>query len=335
MAEQTYIFRGIVTALSSISHIGETSSTISEFRAEKIITPDGLAVLIPMFSGNGIRGQLRDTGMHHMCRAIGYDDPAQGLSLPAFHFLFSGGSLTSKSGKALNIAYARKLIEAIPLVGIFGGGVGNQLIPGKFKCGKMIPIGYETRGIVPVDVQQRVAGVDSNDYQPGDGLLSVFDYKHEEFYTRRDDAKNEHYKPLLSHAERLMLEDAEVYEAQKRESGDETPADDTGEHQQMRYSVVTLAAGTKLFWEIILQNVSDIEFEAFLTTLAQFSRAPYIGGKSSIGHGKVEMDFSNWIKIDPRTPPEGTEIAFQLGTLYANHLRDRAGDIRKILETIQ
>ena len=80
--------QAIVTALSSIAHGGENMGTVSLFRREKILLLDGSVDSLPIVSGNGIRGVLRDAGMAHMVDTLGFSG---GLSLPAFDFLFSGG----------------------------------------------------------------------------------------------------------------------------------------------------------------------------------------------------------------------------------------------------
>ncbi|MES2222093.1 MAG: hypothetical protein V4587_14145, partial [Acidobacteriota bacterium] len=99
-----------MTAVSSISHNGGQSFGISsKFRREKFVQPDRTVEEVPVLSGNGLRGMLRDRGMAHMCRALGYGEDGQGLSLPAFHFLFSGGALTDIGGKTINIAEARRM----------------------------------------------------------------------------------------------------------------------------------------------------------------------------------------------------------------------------------
>ena len=58
--------------------------------------------------------------------------------------------------------------------------------------------------------------------------------------------------------------------------------EETGSKQQMMYFVETLAAGTSFAWSVILQDVTDAELEAFVVTLAEFSKAPYIGGKRAV-----------------------------------------------------
>jgi len=152
---KTYVFEGEMVALTSISHIGETLGINAKLRREKIVQPDGTFEEIPIISGNSIRGILRDRGMMHMLSVLGYGvnkdtGEVQGLSLPAFYFLFSGGVLSKTTGNSsIDVDEARKWREAIPLVALFGGAMGNQIMPGKAKIGKAIPICKETRHIIP------------------------------------------------------------------------------------------------------------------------------------------------------------------------------------------
>ena len=181
---KTIEFSGIVTALSSVFHGGGQSFGInSKLRREKFVQPDGSVEEVPVISGNGVRGLLRDLGMAHMCHALGYgevgkDGRPDGLSLPAFYFMFSGGSLTKVSGRGLDIDRARELRELIPLVGVFGGAMGNQIMPGKLKVDKMIPICKETAHLLPETTVP-------------ESPESIWEYLQEEMYTRKDDEKDE------------------------------------------------------------------------------------------------------------------------------------------------
>jgi len=319
---ETYRFRGIVTAISSITHNGGQSfGTESKLRREKLVQPDGTVEEVPVLSGNGIRGKLRDVGMIHMLRALGYGENGKGATLPAFHFLLSGGSLTSNGGKAVSIREARRLRELIPLVGIFGGGVGNALLPGVLKCGKMIPICTETLHLLPKAVLPA---------ELAETRQSCWDFTQTEMYTRRDDSKDERRRELLSGEARKLLEAAD--DAKQSKSAKEPVERNDGSTTQMQYFVETLAAGTRFYWEVVLDDPTPLEMEAFMTCLVQFSQMPYVGGKSSVGLGEVSVDFRNWIKIDSRNVA-GTEVAMPAGTLYAKHLKDRAQDIRATLES--
>lgn len=319
----TYIFEGTMTALTSISHIGESYGINSKLRREKIVQLDGSVEEVPVISGNSLRGILRDRGMLHMLRCLGYGVDEQtsevlGMSLAAFYFLFSGGALTKVSGRGIDIDEARKWRELIPLVSLFGGAMGNQIMPGKAKIGKAIPICQETAHLIPERFVEN-------------GVQSVWDMCQEEAYTRRDDEKNENLRQLIAPDVRKVLEDKAASQRERAKSVADV-AGDTGQKQQMRYYVETIAAGTRLFWDITMDDVTQLEFEAFCVTLAEFSRFPYIGGKSSVGHGKVEIRFDNWIAIDPRLSPTGKEITRSLGNMYQEHLKNRGDDIRELID---
>ena len=320
---KTYVFEGVMTALSSISHIGGDSIGVTaKLRREKFVQPDHTVEEVPVLSGNGLRGMLRDRGMLHMCHALGLGsgDAAKGLSVPAFHFLFSGGSLTSTAGKAVDLEGARRIRELIPLVGIFGGAMGNQIMPGKLKVGKAIPICSETQHLLPEAYRN--------------GVPTVWSYCQEEMYTRKDDAKNERYRPLLEARQRDLLEQADALERTAREAG-EDKVEATGAKQQMRYFVETFAAGTPFFWRLTLDDPTEIEFEAFATTLVEFSRQPYVGGKSNVGLGEVSVSFDKWLEIDSRVKADGKEIGKPIGAAYAKHLEASKAAILSLLAAIQ
>jgi CRISPR type IV-associated protein Csf2 len=322
---RTYVFEGTVTALTSISHIGESYGINAKLRREKIVQINGSSEEVPIISGNSIRGILRDRGMLHLLRALGYgvneaDGTVQGLSLAAFYFLFSGGALTKTAGRGIDVDEARRWRDLIPLVALFGGAMGNQIMPGKAKIGKLIPVCRETAHLLP----PRFIG--------GHGQQSIWDFCQEEAYTRRDDEKSESLRQLIAPEVRGLLETAAKAKRDKAGTIDEKPEGDTGQKQQMRYFVETLAAGTIFFWDITLDDVSDLEFEACCVTLAEFSRFPYLGGKSAIGHGKVAIQFDDWLAIDSRAAPTGQAISRPLGHLYAEHLQQRGREIRSLID---
>jgi CRISPR type IV-associated protein Csf2 len=325
---ESYIFEGVMTALSSIAHSGGQSFGINtKLRREKFVQPDGNVEEIPVISGNGLRGMLRDRGMLHMCRLLGYgvndlNGTVQGLTLPAFHFLFSGGTLTGDGNRALDIELARRLRTLIPLVGVFGGAVGNQILPGRLKMGKAIPICAETAHLLP---ERYTAG----------GISSIWDYLQEEMYTRKDDEKNEFLRQLMS-PQTLQLMDAKRAAGKARnEAGDADP--DVGAHQQMMYYVETFAAGTHFYWELILDDPTEIEFEALVAALVEWSKLPYVGGKSNVGLGKVAITFDKWLKIEPRLnlAETGREIGLPMGNKYLAHLREQGPAIRAELERMR
>jgi CRISPR type IV-associated protein Csf2 len=324
---KTYIREGIVTALTSISHIGESRGVESKLRREKFVQPDGTVEEVPTISGNGMRGLLRDRGMLHFCRALSYGvseetGEVRGLSLAAFYFLFSGGALEKTGARGLDVDMARRLRELIPLIGIFGGAMGNQIMPGRAKVGKLIPICAETAHLLPAR------------FVNGHGEQSVWEYLQREAYTRKDDEKDERLRPLLEPATRQLLE---VSAAAKREKARQPDAldEDAGAHQQMRYYIETFAAGTQFYWELCLDDPTPVEYDAFHVALAEFARLPFVGGKSGTGHGKVAVNFGQWLEIDPRLAPTGHEVATPLGQAYREHLAARGDEIRSLLDALR
>lgn len=307
---RTYQLDGVVTALSSISHGGgESNGVTAQLRREKFVQPNGAVERIPVISGNSFRGILRDTGMFQMLRMLGYgvDEEKKevgGLSLQAFYFLFSGGALVSTGSGALDIDYFRKMKATIPLISLFGGAAGNAIMPGKIKIGKLIPISNETVHLLPEKFSQ-------------EKTESIWEYCQEEMYTRKDDEKNDRLRRMLP-------------------GGSNAPAiKEKGAPQQMMYNVETLAAGTRFYWRLILEDVNDIEFEAFLSTLLEFSKRPYIGGKSAVGHGEVAINLENWIEIDSRVNLKGDELDAKIGDKYKSHMSEKGEEIRTFLKNIQ
>lgn len=314
---KTYLFQGVMTALTSISHIGNTYGINAKLRREKFVQPNGDVEEIPVISGNSIRGILRDRGMLHMLRLLGYGrDEVEGLSLAAFYFLFSGGALTRTGSRGIDIDEARKWRELLPLVALFGGAMGNSMMPGKAKVGKAIPICEETAHLLP----ERFVN----------GQGSIWEMVQEESYTRRDDEKDENLRRLMASEVRKLLE-AKAAENRKRVDTKKDVAGPTGQKQQMRYHLETLAAGTEFFWEIVLDDVTRIEFDALAVTLAEFGKFPYVGGKSGVGHGKVSIRFDKWIELNPRLEPPGREIDLPLGQHYTQHLEKNAEKIRSLI----
>lgn len=311
---RTYVLEGVVTALSSITHNGgERNGTVTQLRREKFVQPTGKVVKIPVISGNAIRGILRDRGMFNMLINLGYGvdqdtGEVKGLPLTAFYFLFSGGSLVSTGADGIDIGKFRDMRQTIPLIGLFGGAAGNVIMPGKIKIGKLIPIAKETAHLIPERFIPEVTD-------------TIWEYCQTEMYTRRDDEKNDRVRHLI---------------ARKQITGGDPglKPEKKGTPQQMMYNIETLAAGTKFYWKIVLEDVSDVEFEAFLATLLEFSKAPNIGGKGGTGHGEISIKLDKWIEIDSRVNLHGTELDVKLGTKYKEHLEKNKNGIMEFLNNM-
>jgi len=286
-------YSAIVELLSSVSHIGETAGTESPFRREKVVAANGDLEEVPIISGNSIRGQLRDAGARQLLETLGISVP-----LDAFYMLFSGGSLT-KSGGAIDIGVARDLRAALPFLSVFGAATGTQMLPGLLKCGKLVPVCQETAHLIP-DVVVTAAT---------DGYLqSVYDIMQTEDYTRKDDAKDERLRGYLA-----------------GEDAQDAP-------QQMRYTIETMSAGTKLWWHVTLEMATDLENAAFRAALSGWGQNPVLGGMGRIGHGLVRMiddGYHGGIDIDP-----SCNINVEVPDVYLQHLHAHRDEITALLDAV-
>ena len=334
MSERMMVRYGaIVTALSSISHIGDVSGTVSPFRREKIVMADGTVEEVPVYSGNATRGLLRDHGAMFLLEGSGHsgdgdkygwlssmysDDavvpamPPTRLPLKRFYQLFSGGALDkkekSKKGQSvpLDLGTARRLRELVPFLAVWGAAVGNQMLPGLLKCGKLIPIAIETEHLLPPDVVEKATGGTWE-------LQSVHDLMSIEAYTRTDDAKNERLREYLVDA----------------------PVDDDKAPQQMRYEVETLAAGTKFWWMSTLEMATELERAAWESAILRWGQNPIIGGMGRVGHGLVRVEGDGQahripIIVDAQNAnvmPDSRERV----EMYAEYLINNAEEIRALL----
>ena len=101
---ETKVFEGVVTALSSVSHNGgQVFGNSAPFRREKFCLPNGAVEMIPIISGNSVRGVLRDRGMLQMCRMLGY-----GVEEEGFQETAARASLESEEGEKVRLSTAEQ-----------------------------------------------------------------------------------------------------------------------------------------------------------------------------------------------------------------------------------
>lgn len=240
------------TLKSPLSHIGESNSTTSFLNDLQIVTEDGLEEIF-IYSANAFRGQWRDLGAKHLVEKLG-----KKLDLSSFHVLFSGGNISGS--QSADIDQAREIREKLPLVSLFGGGVGNQILEGCMKVGFGYPACLEAKGII----NQELFSESALSRKSGE-------YTSDIEFTRTDDSKGELGVRHL----------ADVDGAGKKKKGSAST--------QMRYEVEHLVPGTQLYQEVFL-DTNDLEEGAFWNTLQEFAKSPYLGGMSGKGFGKVDFE---------------------------------------------
>src|SRR5690606_18060398 len=130
----------------------------------------------------------------------------------------------------------------IPMIALWGGGVGNQILPGKMRVANCYPVCREAPPSLlpePHPLRERVS------YRQ----LTV-----EKSFSRKDDAKDDRYarwmvepEPRLAQGELLPSEPA------PKPKANDGPAD------QMRMTVELLIAGTVLETAIDILDCTEVE----------------------------------------------------------------------------
>lgn len=292
---------GVATLLSSLSHGGEHSGTVSYLRREKIMTPSG-PVEIPVVSGNSLRGILRDHAADLFWRHLGRPE----LPPAVFHLLWSGGSLAKAGANhALSSRQLAQVRAMVPVVSVFGGSGAGRIIEGKLRVGKLTPICSETRHLLPDDLAETAAH-------------SIWDALQIEEFTRRDDAKRDQLTPAIQGAAARELESGQAVLLDLDEDEPEKP---DAPAQQMRYGVETLAAGSRLHWWMTLHGITDVEAAMIAGAIDSWTDSgTHIGGRSATGHGRLRLDVHQWATATPSTTV-GAALAVSGSDDLADHVR--------------
>jgi CRISPR type IV-associated protein Csf2 len=307
------VIKGVATAISPIVHCGDQrGGTFSEFNREKRIVEQGKPpALLPIITGNAIRGMLRDRIAEFNLKAAGIQKLPD---LASFYLLFSGGALVTAQGETyINVAEERRLRELLPAVSLLGGSVGNRIIGGKLEVSEWIPLAREYRLSLPDEYASKE-------------LPSVYDLLDVLSYSRRDDTRSARAAAFV---DRSSVDAVGVHKETLAKAGE---ADEPGAATQMRYHYECLIPGTQFYVEFTLHNVTEVEFGTFLGGLALFAERPAIGGRSSSGLGKVKLELERLdmeIVREP-VPLRNEEIGAKI-QLAMSFLAERSREVKELL----
>lgn len=290
----------IVQANTQISHNGgEVNGNVAMFRRMGVVQ-GSRTIEVPVVSGNGVRGKLRDVASEQMLHMLGDDDTPHRVPLHVFQMLFSGGALTQGNTEG-DVDKWKQLYENLPVVALFGTAYGNAIIPGKMNINPLIPIALETHHLLPEPILE---------YFAESGLKSVFTYLQQEMYTRKENAKDPKFEQYIEKQEDVKFETS-----------------------QMIYYVETLKAGTPFYWKVVLRDVTDIEYDFFLSFMKRWESIQTVGGKESIGFGQLEFKEITW--RDVSKDGEKLDISFEsTESLYAKMIKDSKPAVRAFMKMI-
>lgn len=265
MNEKTYRVESVYKLLQPLSHIGETESTQTKLNTIRVMN-GGKPCEVFAYTGNALRGQWRDSGAIYLLERLNTSVPKK-----AFNLLFSGGSIGGD--QSIDIDQAKTLRSALPFVSLFGGGVGNQILSGKITQSFAFPVCEETSDIIPPGVSGINYDALETSWRRMTGVVE---------FTRKDDSKDvlgDKYIKLENEQMNLM---GEIGKKAKKDDGPAT---------QMRYGVQYLLPGVQL-WHMMHITCQEVELGAFVASVHQWAKKPFLGGMSGKGFGLVDLSMS-------------------------------------------
>lgn len=249
---------GTLTALSSIAHGGDTRGTMTLLRREMVAASGRSPVLVPIISGNSLRGRLRRCGEELLRDALGYE----GLLSPASaHALRGGGSLAKTSREPLSGSRLQRLRTLVPQLALFGAAGGGTIISGALDVGKVVPHLVETN---------HITGAGSR--------ISAFQATQLEAYSRQDEADSHDFAGVLQ----LRFD----------EQGRPEPPSSAAASQQMLFHVETFPAGSRFHVWLRLRRPTPVEVDFLCDILDAYAADGRLGGRVGIGHGQVRVELS-------------------------------------------
>lgn len=286
-------FQTIFKLRQPLSHIGESESATVFLNTIKVVN-DGKAVDVFAYNGNAFRGALRDCAARHMLKLLGVKVKKQ-----TFNILFSGGNI---SGNLSNdVEKAREWRRLVPMVSLFGAGVGDQILAGKLTQTFALPVCEETKDIIPA-----ADGIDTSlfgaSWRKMTGTIS---------FNRTDDLKN------------INLNGFAVTDGEKEK-----------DPQQMRYEVEYFAPGTQLYHEMDIADASDMEIGVLAAALREFAEEPALGGMAGKGFGRVDLCMTSGGERAARIGYGGIELSGEMLdalNAYERHIRENREEITAFL----
>jgi len=259
----------LITSLTPIVHSSGTVGNEALLMTERVVDPDdpqGLPQDVPCLTGNSLRHALREALAHLTLRTL--DLELGSLPVAAQHFLLSGGSL-GRQAETLDVAGYRRALELFPYLGLFGGGLGSLLIPGKLQVAYAILLcaqnAWRVRLLCPPLTE--LAG----DLQPA-----------EEYRERRQATRHDARRGLLArHA--LRPEDRDAWE---QSLSSEEGATDSN---QMIFAYEAVCAGARWLWQVGGVLMTPLEHSALVCALLALGARGQLGAKGATGHGAVAL----------------------------------------------
>jgi len=235
------------------------------FRKMDVLYSNGSRGQLPFYSGNALRGQMRDLLAKHFLDAVGLDSSmtAPGVNLWFFHALYAGGALEEGSKvklfmtetgdhgatKADGIMLFR---DTLPALSLLGSAIGSRIISGRVNVCDLRPECKQWGHPESIDVS------------------ALYTW---EFLTRRDDFDGRNN-------ESSVTEEGEIKKAVKSHN--------------MIANTQCLCPGSILHGGFVLSDhISDLEKSALGVGVGLLENHSFLGAENRRGFGQVKISSGN------------------------------------------
>ncbi len=154
LASRIYDIPIKISCVSAFAHGGDNKAgNATLFRRQSVLSDRGKLLLLPFYSGNALRGTMRDLLADHFLSSIGLiprrDNPP--VILWFFHVLYAGGvleesggalkAISDKLGKngAIRSGGVYEFRDTLPHLSLLGAAMGNRIISGRAMFGDFRP----------------------------------------------------------------------------------------------------------------------------------------------------------------------------------------------------
>lgn len=278
-------------AQSWISHgSDERAGTDTLFRRQRVDV-DGVAMEVPIVSGNALRGRLRRVAAERYCTALGLREK----SLPAwlYYSLFCGGSIQKgDEGCKMGIADRRAIRENCPFLSLWGASWRSDILQGKLTVGMLWPVCRETEAMTGIH-----------------NTRSIHEFLDEVASTRKDDRESKWMADEKTEAEPEVENQGQIdfFDAVDELNSPAKPATPAQARPkprkngavQMLYRTEALIPGTRLAGLFVLEDANPVEAACLADIVNTWRENPTIGGKAATGFGRVDLAVTHGEFADP------------------------------------
>jgi hypothetical protein len=269
--------RAWFTLVSPLAHgHDDKAGNVLLFRRQQQVDPHtGERALVPIYTGNAVKGAWRDVFFARMLRAIGLR-PEVDLTPRRSQELFSGGTIESGAdGATAKLDVRRRARQTIPAVDLLGGCIDQQIMTGLLRVHDCTLLCRENawklyRMLAPMGASG--------------AALSFEDFR----------------------ASLPPADDLTILRLGTRQAHRELPGG--GEGVQMLWNTEALMPGTRLlhaFSIVSLSSVSSLARSCLADLLGDFADTGLLGAQTARGYGQISTTgYVPAMKADPLPSPD-------------------------------